>query len=351
MQTQLRAFFCSFIVSFFAVVTLQAQEYNPADAGSYFSYIGQQHREITKDFLSYTSAVGHGKSARKIENRRKELVKTVNEARQKIGGMPAYSGDKTLRDSTSSYYLITYHILNEDYGKIVNLEDVAEQSYDAMEAYLLAQDMANEKIDQANARLHITEKDFAAKHNIRLVETKDEISEKAEKAGKVNDYHRVIYLIFFKSYKQEMYLTEAIDKKDINAIEQNKNSLLKYSEEGIEKLKATPALFGDNSLEAGCRQALEFYMQECKTQIPVMTNYYLKEENFQKIKKAFDAKREKDRTKEDISQYNQAIDELNKAINGFNAAINQVNNARKKAIDGWNKASGKFLDEHTPKYR
>jgi uncharacterized protein YukE len=350
MHKQLRTFlFCSlFSIPFGA---LHAQEYNPNDAGSYISYISSQHREITKDFLSYTSAVGHGKSARKIENRRKELLKTVNDARQKVGSMPAFSGDKALRDSTAKYYLITYHVLNEDYGKIVNLEDVAEQSYDAMEAYLLAQDLAGEKIDQANDRLNETEKAFAATHKVRLIESKDELTDKAIKAGKVTDYHRVVYLIFFKSYKQEMYLTDAVSKKDVNAIEQNKNTLIKYSEEGIEKLKATPALFGDNSLEAGCRQALEFYLQECKTQIPVMTNFYLKDENFQKVKKAFDAKREKDRTKEDVAQFNQAVNELNNAINEYNNAINQVNNARKKAIDNWNKASEKFLDTHTPKYK
>jgi len=351
MRTQLHSFFCFVFLFIAAMMSAQAQEYSTTDAGSYMGYISSQHREITKDFLSYASAVGHGKSARKIENRRKELIKTVNEARQKIGSMPGYSGDKSLRDSTARYYLITYHILNEDYGKIVNLEEVAEQSYDAMEAYLLAQDIANKKIDQASERLQATEKTFASKHSIKLMETKDELSVKAEKAGKVNDYHRVIYLIFFKSYKQEAYLMDAFQKKDINAIEQNKNTLLKYSQEGIEKLKATPALFGDNSLEAGCRQALEFYIQECKTQIPVMTNFYIKEENFQKIKKAFDAKREKERTKEDIAQFNQAVNDLNKAVNEYNAVNTQVNNARKKALNGWSKASERFMDQHTPKYR
>ncbi|MDJ1504863.1 LIC11966 family surface protein [Xanthocytophaga agilis] len=351
MKYTLHSIFC--FISFFSItqISVHAQDYNPKQAGSYMTYISQQHREITKDFLSYTSAVGHGKSARKIENRRKELIKTVAEARQKVSSMPAYEGDKTLRDSTANYYLITSHILNEDYGKIVNLEDVAEQSYDAMEAYLLAQDLASEKIEQANDRLQLTEKLFAKDHNVQLVDTKDELSEKAAKAGKITDYHRVVYLIFFKSYKQEMYLSEAIQKKDINAIEQSKNTLLKYSQEGIEKLKATPALFSDNTLESGCRQALQFYIQECTTQIPVMTDFYLKEENFDKIRKAFEAKREKERTKDDVAQYNKAVQDMNKGINDFNSATTQLNNGRKKAIEGWNNASSKFLDVHTPKYR
>jgi hypothetical protein len=122
---------------------LQAQ--NVANAGSYMSYIGEQQREIMKDFMSYTSAVAHGKSARKVENRRQELLKTMTDSRRKITGMAAYQGDKSLRDSTAKFLLISYHVLNDDYGKIMNLEEVAEQSYDAMEAYLLAQAIAETK--------------------------------------------------------------------------------------------------------------------------------------------------------------------------------------------------------------
>ncbi len=321
-------------------------------AGSYMTYIGQQYREITKDFLSYASAAGHGKSARKVENRRKELIQTVNEARQKVGSMPAFEGDKTLRDSVASYLLITYHILNDDYGKIINLEDVAEQSYDAMEAYLLAQDLAHEKLDKAQERLDVTEKTFADKHKIQLIASADdELSKKAKKVGEVNRYHRVLYLIFFKSYKQEVYLMDALNKKDINAVEQSKNALMKYSQEGLEKIKTITPFYGDNSLKTACQQALTFYIHECKNLIPSMTDYYLKEENFNKIKKAFETKREKERTKDDVNQYNTAVNDYNKAVGTYNNANTQANNERKKALEGWNKGSESFRDKHTPKYR
>jgi reverse gyrase len=81
-----------------------------AHAGEYISFIGAQHHEITKDMMSYTSAVAHGKSARKIENRRKEMLQTVTEARRKIASLPPYQGDKSLRDSTARFLLAYYHI-------------------------------------------------------------------------------------------------------------------------------------------------------------------------------------------------------------------------------------------------
>ncbi len=64
--------------------------------------------------------------------------------------MPSYNGNKALRDSAVSYLKILYSVFNEDYSKLVNMEEIAEQSYDAMEAYLLAQEKAGEKLDQAH---------------------------------------------------------------------------------------------------------------------------------------------------------------------------------------------------------
>jgi hypothetical protein len=338
-------------LAFFVIASftsLQAQSLN--NAGSYMTYISAQQREIMKDFMSYTSAVAHGKSARKVANRRQELMKTMTESRRNIASMAPFQGDKSLRDSTAKFLLISYHVLNDDYGKIMNLEEVAEQSYDAMEAYLLAQAIADEKINEASASLTALEKDFASKHNVQLIDTKDELSQKVEVAGKINTYHNMVYLIFFKSYKQEWYLMEAVGKKDVNAIEQNKVTLQKYAQEGLTKLDTMAAFKGDRALLTACRQMLDFYKNECG-KISTMTDFYLKEENFTKIKKAFDAKREKDRTQADVNQYNQAINEMNAAVNDFNNNNQQLNKNRSQLTDNWNKSSKYFMDKHMPKYK
>jgi hypothetical protein len=340
-----------FVVSFLILTfcsSVYAQEI--ANAGSYMSYIGEQQREIMKDFMSYTSAVAHGKSARKVENRRQELMKTMTDSRKKIASMAPYQGDKSLRDSTAKFLLISYHVLNDDYGKIMNLEEVAEQSYDAMEAYLLAQKIAEDKVQEASNSLKALEKAFAGKHHITLIETKDELAEKVKLATKVNAYNNAVYLIFFKSYKQELYLMDAIQKKNINGVEQSKGTLHKYAQEGLAKLDTMAAFNGDRSLLTACRQMLEFYRDECARIAPI-TDYYLKEENFNKIKKAFEAKREKDRTQADVDQYNQSINDLNSAGTNFNNVNNQLNKNRSQLIDNWNKASRNFTDKHIPKYK
>lgn len=335
-------------LSLFIFFTGGIQAQTLETAGAYMDYINNQYMEIMKDYWSYTSAVGHGKSARKVDGKRKELLTTVTNVTKKISAMPAFKGDKSLRDSVVAFLKLSYHVLNSDYDKILNMEDVSEQSYDAMEAYLLAQDLANEKINKANERLSETQKSFAAKNNVQIVESDNQTIKKIESAGKVNAYHRVVYLIFFKSYKQELYMMDALNKKNLSAIEQNRTTLLAFANDGISKLDTMKAFKGDRTIVLACKQILEFYRNECKDKIGLLTNYYIKEDNFQKIKKAFDAKKQTDRTQADVDQFNKGVEELNKAIAEFNNTNSQLSENRSKLTDNWNKTVQNFLDKHTP---
>jgi hypothetical protein len=246
---------------------------------------------------------------------------------------------------------MTYHILNDDYGKIVNLEEVAEQSYDAMEAYFLAQDLANEKSNQSFEILRMVQANFAYTHGVVLTDgNKDQLQRKIELNNLVSNYHRTLYLLFFKSYKQESYLLEALKNKDINAIEQNNNTLIKYTEEALAKLDTMKAFRNDRSLVAACKQIQEFYRSECK-ETEALVDFFIKEENFKKMKSAMDAKKASEKTKAEIDMYNQAVADLNKAVNHFNNLNSRLHNSRNKSLDHWNKISNAFLDKHTPHHK
>jgi len=319
--------------------------------GEYMTFIGQYQREITKDFMSYTSAVAHGKSARKIDNRRKDLITSVKTAQQKTKALKPFEKDASLRDSVLIYLNLINYSLQEDYEKIINMEEVAEQSYDAMEAYLLAQDLVDKKVDLAGDRLAETQKIFAKNHNVTLIDGNDKLSDKVVKASQVSEYYRKVYLIFFKSYKQEMYMLDALKNKNVSGVEQNKSSLLTLSQEGVAKARAIPAFKGDKSLQDACIQMLNFYIKECNQDISNLSGFFVKEENYNKIKKAFEEKKQSDRTKQDVDQFNAAVNERNAGLNQFNATNTALYNSRSKLLDNWNKSTSNFLDKHTPKYR
>ena len=86
---KLLPFLAVFLLNFNSF-TASAQSQTFTSGGEYMNFISGHYRQITNDFLSYTSAVAHGKNARKIETRRKTLLTTVSEARRNIAKMPAY---------------------------------------------------------------------------------------------------------------------------------------------------------------------------------------------------------------------------------------------------------------------
>jgi hypothetical protein len=317
-------------------------------AGQYMDFISNANQALTVKYLTYMSAVSHGKSARKVEKRRNEVVNAISDTKFNIMGLPPWKGDRTLKDTTVAYLKILNTVFNEDYGKIVNMEEIAEQSYDAMEAYLLAQEKAYEKLHEASERQHDMQKQFAAKNNVNLVESTSELEEKSKTASQVMNHCNEVYLVFFKPYKQEGYLIEAMNQKNLVSLEQNINSLKKMAEDGLEKLKKIKGYNNDATLIAACRNMLFFYKSEA-TRSNSLADFFLKQENFAKIKKQFESKPSSKRTQQDIDQYNNAVNDMNAALKIFNSTNNELNKERTAALNDWNKAYSKYMDEYMPK--
>lgn len=322
-----------------------AQSYDtPVD---YMDAISKQNTALTEKYLYYLSAMSHGKSARKVEKRRQELLKSINDTRYNIMGMPPYKGDRSLKDTTVAYLKMLNSVFNEDYGKILNMEEIAEQSYDLMEAYMLAKEKANEKLNDASKRQHEQQIKFADKNNVTLVQRESELDRKMDVAMKVMDHYNDVYLIFFKVYKQDVYLTDALNAGNIVSIEQNLNSIQRFADEGLDKLKDMKGYNNDPSLIAACREALNFYKSEVKRGSE-LTDFHLKNEDFKKKKKQFDATPQSKRNKEVVDDFNKAVADINAAGKAFNATNNDLNKQRNAALNAWDKAVVKYMDDYMP---
>lgn len=337
-----------FVFSLSFTITYSAISYAQS-AAQYMETITNEFQNIAADTWDYTSAVGHGKSARKVENRRKEVLETNMEAQKKIQKMGAFEGDKSFRDSTLAFLKLSYYVINHDYAKIVDMEEIAEESFNAMEAYLSAQEKAGQKLKEAGKMIEAEQKIFAATHNINLIESKDKISTKLEEAGKVFSYYNRLYLIFFKPYKEEGYMLDALNKNNINGVKENAENLSKYSDEGLKYLDTVKAYKGDNTLKIACVNLLTFYKSEGTAKAPVIINYLTNKESFFKIKATFDSKSQSSRTKADVDEYNKAVNDFNDAANQYNALNQQLNAKRSELLNKWNEAVSDFMDKQVPK--
>jgi hypothetical protein len=330
-------------------VVLSGTLFAQSPALDYMNIFSTEYQNIQKDMWDYTSSVSHGKSARKVDKRRVELIQTSNAALSKAKSAKAFNGSTTYRDSVVTYFTIVNFVLKEDYAQIVDMEAVAEESYDHMEAYMLARERANDKLVEAGKMVERNQHIFADANSINLIESTDALDRKMEIAEQVYHHYNEVYLVFFKCFKQEAYLMDAISRKDLSAIEQNRSALKSTAEEGLEKLAMLTSYGNDNSLIESTKELLKFYITEADKEVPKLSDYFLKSENFTKIKTAFDQKKEKDRKQADVDGYNKAAQEMNASIEGYNKTNELLNTLRGKYVDNWNRTAQKYTDKHIPK--
>lgn len=331
----------------FLAPTMSFSQGNPVE---YMDQFTSQYGVIQKDMWDYTRSVSHGRSARKVEKRRMELIETSNAALSKAKRAKDYNGDLDFKNAVVKYFEIINLVLKEDYEKIVDMEEIAEQSYDLMEAYMMAREAASEKQKEAAKMVGDAQKKFAEAHDIELIQSEDDVDSKMEIAGAVYKHYNQVFLIFFKSNKQEMYLLDAIGTSDLSAIEQNREALKSTVAEGLEKLQDVAAYEGDRSMIDATKALFKFYEKEAE-EAQLSVDYILKKENFDKIKEAFDQIKEKNRTQEDVDKFNNAITELNEAVESYNESNEANNEKRSDLVDEWNSTAEKFTNKHVPKGR
>jgi hypothetical protein len=335
------------LLAFFSVNVVSAQNFD--NVSEYMGFISQQHENISKKYMAYASASAHGKKARKVENVRQKLLDEVQEARMNISGMPSFKGDKAYRDTSVSFMKLYFNILNDDYNKVLNLEEIAENSYDEMEVLLNVKEAIDRKLEEGNKKVKDAQASFAKANNVTLVEGEgNALEEKLKKVHELNKYYNEVYLVFFKPYIQEKTLIEAMGKNNVTGMEQTKNALKKYSEDGLEKLKSIKPFEGDNSVTGACRSLLQFYIKEADA-VTGASDYTLAKENFEKIKKDFEKKSKP--AQADVDLYNNAVNDMNKKSQKFNQTMNDLNKQRAESLNNWNKTVNQFFAEHTPRYK
>jgi hypothetical protein len=319
------------------------------DPGAYMTAISNAQTEMRQKYMAYMSAVAHGRRARKIEKMRMATLESINNSKYKTSDIHIYKGDNSLRKSSIDYIELCYRVFNEDYKHIVDMEDIAEQSFDEMQAYILLNEKTNEKIKQASDNMEKASREFAKKYNVNLVESQDELGEKLATASLLNNYRDKIYLIFFKCNWEDEEMTKAMNNKKVKDIEQARNSLIRYATEGILALDTLKTFQGDPSLANACRQSLEFYKKMGENDVPKLTDFFLKQEDFDKAKKAMESKSE--HSKQDVDTYNKSVKDINSAANNYNQVNNTINSNRKQTLDDWNAAEKSFADDHMPHYK
>lgn len=316
---------------------------------AYLSYISKEQQNIANNTWKYTKSIAHSKSARKIEATRKNLIKSIQLAKKNISALKdGYNGDVDYKNVVVDYLTVSENLISQDYAKIVDMQEVAEQSYDFMEAYIMTKDLVNKKIAEENDKVTVAQKSFALKYNITLQETQSDLAEKMKISNEVFKYQNELYLIFFKCNITDVMLSSSIQKKDIAAIQQNASSLVAFAEEGLNKLKTIESFKNDNSFKNSTIKTLEMYKKIGEEYPPKVIDFFMFNSKFEETRTALERKSAKERTKSEVDSFNKMVNEVNKKINDFNTLNTNSVNEKNKGIIDWNTSSEKFISKHVP---
>lgn len=332
----------SMIISSFLVSGAIAQD-SPV---AYMEKVGENYKQISKDTWSYIKQASKGKNARKIEKRRMELAGSLKYARQQASKLKAYEGDPALRDAVVQYLSISYYSLNNDYKKLVDMEAIAEESYDDMEAYLLTKERLGLKMDSARNALEFEVEAFAKRNNINLVDRETRLGEKIGNANEVHAYNNRVYLIFYESSWYEQEMIKAMSEERISEVEQFRQVLEINSKEGMEELKEMEPFRNDPELKDACYSMLEFYYGEAVRYMPNQVSFFVKTDKMKTMQKNIESKKRKDLTNQEIDDYNQAIKDYNDAIGEYNKTNEYLNKYREIRLNKFNKATENLYSKH-----
>jgi hypothetical protein len=326
-------------------ISLSAQSFDTAV--DYLEFVGEQQEGITKKMWKYTKAIAHSKSDRNVENKRKSLLKTIDRAIEKIKKAPGYDG-KEFKSQLLERLQFNKNLLNNEYAKIIDMKAVAEQSYDAMEAYMLAQELADKKMEEIQAEYEINYYAFANKHNINIVESETDLGKKMTISNEVFAYYKKMYLIYFKVYINEVYLMDALNSSDVNAIQQNANALSESAKEGLDILKTETHYKNDKSVANATKKAFEFFIDESDNKIKVLTDFLVLKADFEDTQATLEKTPQRKRTKEQINGYNALVNKFNKGVKNYNKINAELNKRRQIAINTLNTSNQNFLSKHIP---
>lgn len=314
----------------------------------YLEFISDEQELITKNMWQYTKAIAHSKSEKKVDARLNSLFKTIEKAIAKIEKADSYEGDE-YKAQVLKNIRMNESLLKQDYDEIIDMKAVAEQSYDLMEAYILARELADQKMNEIQEKHQEHFRSYAKKHNIEILESESDLGKKMKISADVFDHYNEVYLVFFKVNINEIYLWEAIEKSDHSSIQQSSNALSEATKEGIEKLKTIKPYKNDTSLIEVTQAMFDYFTDETENGIPEVINFLVLNDEVASIAESIENTPEKKRTKKQIDGYNKKVKEINKAVKEYNKRNEKLNKNRNLAINKINMANEKFLARHIPK--
>ncbi|MBK5279574.1 MAG: hypothetical protein JJE09_12000 [Bacteroidia bacterium] len=311
--------FC-FLFLLFSSAFSQEDEFNLKNASDYNNFIMKEMAEAVQKNLEYISLSVHSDEFELLESKRREVTQQIFQSKEKISNMPPLDGDTRLRDEAVETLAEYQHAFELDYKDVIGLKRKSKDSFEAMEAYWKAEDIAERKVNKATNRLRKAQQVYANKHNMKVLDSvgDDDLEKKMSKISAVNKYWREIYLGFFKVSKEYDLLWQVLSNGVLGPVDHQRKQVSKVAGAVLPFLKSKPGFNGDVEFRDQTINLLEYYQQVANI-------------DFEKIVEVLGKKP----TQEEIDL--------------VNSIINKCNSDHERLVYNWNIASQDLFQKNVDK--
>lgn len=310
------------LIAFFLISTASfAQEFeHPVE---YNNFVVEEMNQIVGKNLEYISQSVHSDNFQQTEIKRKNLVKQIQSAYNNISQTNPYENGEKLQTECVEVLNMYKQVFEIEFQEVNVLKQTSKESYEAMEAYFLAQDQAEKNLSKATDKFYKAQKAFIKSHDIEMKEgeSDNEMDAQFKKLSKVNEYTRILYLINFQLSKYNSIFFEAVGNNESAGLDAKRKRIESAADRSIEKMKKMEGFEGDRDLLDKTMKLAKFYKE-------------MSANGFADIVKVVKSKQE-DLTQDDVDRYNEAIEKYNTKI--------------QRLTNDFNQAQNDLMKKHTPK--
>jgi hypothetical protein len=343
-QNKMRLFVT--VVGFFIFSAATAQNFKKAD--KYINHICKQQQNIQKSFLKYNKSLFKIKTAKadkKLAAKYADLTDCIKNVQADIDSMPGFKKDSSYLDSSLAYLERYSSLVGENNTRFKNILATKEPAFDNMQQLFVEKEKTDDAMKKLNEHFFVLIDKFDSVYKVKPKKQYAHDGKMAH-AVEVAVYFKPVYLLFYKCYVSESDLQNAIQRKDITDFNKAKKDLLKYAEDGENKLENMQPFGNNNSLITGCKAILAFYDKEADAKADVIADYFSEAKDFEEARTAFNKKQK--HTAPEIKEYKKPVSEFNKALKKYNAVMSDIYKRKKTALKKWYSISDSFIDKNMP---
>lgn len=237
--------------------------------------IGEGQRVGEKQMLN-SNAQAHAKDLKTQRTTQLQVVNQINIAINNIKAMKDFKGSD-LREKHLKMYDALLKTYNGDYEKLFALAKTAEESVETMEVYLKLKEEANDKVNALNDSVRMLDRAFGENYGINVTDEQSTASKKFNDAMRsVGAYRRKIFIQHFKIEKSFAPMIDDLNKNKGKKMANFIAPLQKTCEEILLEIDKIGAYEGDAKIMKAVKEEAEFYLSECKQNLPLIAKLMAK---------------------------------------------------------------------------